>query len=172
MGMRSHIDIAALARRMQKRGCGTDAKAVADRALRIGYAFLNRPVVVGIARNAETYCARHECLAERVLPIHGGDGEDSLTSAIGVVSLANPPFQPLETGQHVRIAPATVAELRPCIEVLSLAAVVDVPVDRGGAAERLAARRVDAAAAGPRTRFLLIRPVNAAHMEGLDESGR
>ena len=47
-----------------------------------------------------------------------------------------------------------------------------MPVDRGGAAERLAARRVDAAAAGPGTRLLLVGPVDALHVKGLDEAGR
>src|SRR3984957_17958118 len=170
--MRAHIDIAALARRMQKGGGGADAKAVLDGALGVGYALLNRTVVIGIARNAERDRACHEGLAQRILPVHGGDGEIAVAAAIGVVARADALFESFEIRQDVRIAPATVAELRPGVEVLALAAVVDVAVDRGRAAERLAARRVDAATAGPWTWLLLIAPTDAAHVEGLDEAGR
>src|SRR4029453_14181407 len=125
--------------------------------------------VVGRARGGG---ALQEGLAERILPVHGGDGEIAVAAAISLVALADPPFQPLEIGQHVRIAPAAVAELRPGIEILALAAVVDVTVDRRRSAERLAARRIDAAAAGPRPRLLAVAPVDALHVEGLDEAGR
>src|SRR6202043_921747 len=84
----------------------------------------------------------------------------------------SPPLQPLEVRQHVRIAPAAIAELRPGVEILALAAVVDVTVDRGRAAEGLAARRIDAAAAGPRAHLLLVRPVDALHVKGLDKTRR
>jgi len=57
--------------------------------------------------------ARHERLAERVSPVHGGDGEIALAAAIGVLALADAPLQPLEIRQHIRIAPAAIAELRP-----------------------------------------------------------
>ena len=166
------MDIPPLPRRVQEGGRRADAQAVSDRALRVGYAFLDRAVVIGVARNAEAHRARHERLAERVSPVHGGDGEVALAPAIGVLALADAPLQPLEIGQHIRIAPAAVAELRPGVEILMLAAIVDVTVDRGGAAERLAARCVDAAAAGPGTRLLLVGPVDAAHVEGLDEARR
>src|ERR1700730_19168385 len=63
------------------------------------------------------------------------------------------------------------AELRPGVEIRALAAIIDVTVDRGGAAQRLAARRIDAAAPGPGTRFLLVGPVDALHVKGLDEAG-
>ena len=170
--MRPHMDIPPLHRGVQKGGRRADAQAVLDGALGVGDALLDRAVVIGVARNAEAHRARHERLAKRVLPVHGGDSEVALAPAIGVLALADAPLQPLEIGQHIRIAPAAIAELRPGVEILALAAIVDVAVDRGGAAERLAARRVDAAAAGPGTRLLLVGPVDAAHVESLDEAGR
>src|SRR5258707_3060629 len=94
-----------------------------------------------------------------------------MTSLLARTSTGEPPL-PLEIGQHVRIAPAAVAELRPGIKILALAAVVDVTVDRRRPAERLAARRIDAAAAGPRPRLLAVAPVDALHVERLDEAGR
>src|SRR6266700_915392 len=89
-----------------------------------------------------------------------------------VVTVRLPSRPPLEIRQHVRITPAAIAELRPSVEILPLAAIIDVTVDRGGTAERLAARRVDATAAGVGTGLLLVGPVDALHMEGLDEARR
>src|SRR5437868_288840 len=172
MRMRPHIDIASFARRMQERLRGAHAQAPLDGALAVGHALLDRAVVVGVARNAEAHSAFHEGLAERILPVHGGDGEAAIAAPIGLGPLADPPLQPLEIGQYVRIAPAAIAELRPGIEILALAAVVDMAVDRGRSAERLAARRVDAAAAGPWARLLAVAPVDALHVERLDEAGR
>ncbi len=172
MRMGPHMDVRPLARRMQERGRRTDAQAVLDGALGVGHALLDRAVVVGVARDAEADRARHERLAQRILPVHGGDGQVAVAPAIGVLALADAPLQPLEIGQHIRIAPAAIAELRPGVEILALAAVVDVAVDRGRAAERLAARRVDAAAAGPGPRLLLVGPVDAFHVKGFDESRR
>src|SRR6266481_2369023 len=148
--MRAHMHVRPLPRRMQEGGRGTDAQAVPDGALGVGDALLDGAVVIGVARDAETDGAGHEGFAERILPVHGGDGEIALAPAIGVIALADAPLQPLEIRQHVRIAPTAIAELRPGIEILALTAIIDVAVDRGGTAERLAARRVDAAAAGVR----------------------
>ena len=166
------VDIRPLHRRIEKGGRRTDAQAVLDRALRVGDAFLDRAVVIVVAGNPERDRAGHEGLAERILPVHGGNGEVAVAAAIFVLALADPLLHPLEIRQHIRIAPAAVAELRPGIEILALAAVVDVTVDRGGAAERLATRRVDAAAAGPGPRLLLVGPVDAFHVEGFDEARR
>src|SRR5258708_5177075 len=95
-----------------------------------------------------------------------------MTSLLARTSTGVPPLQPLEVGQDIGIAPAAIAELRPGVEILALAAVVDVAVDRGRTAQRLAARRIDAAATGPRADLLLIGPVDALHVERLDEAGR
>jgi hypothetical protein len=172
MRVRAHMDVRPFPRRVQERGRRADAQAVLDGALGVGDALLDRAVVIGVAGNAEAHGAGHEGLAERIAPVHGGDGERAVAPAIGIVALADPPLQPLEVRQHVRIAPAAIAELSPGVEILALAAIVDVAVDRGRAAERLAARRVDAAASGPRPRFLLVGPVDALHVKGLDEAGR
>src|SRR3979411_249590 len=119
---------------------------------------------------ADGAAPRHERLAERILPVHGGDGQIAVAPAIGVFALPDAAFQPPEIGQHIRIAPAALAELRPGVEILALAAVIDMTVDRRRAAEGLAARCIDAAAAGPRTGLLLVGPVDALHVEGLDEA--
>ena len=137
MRMGPHLDIGAFPRRMQKRGRRADTQAILDGALGVGNALLDRAIVVGVARNAEAHRTGHERFAERIAPVHGGDGQIAVTAAKGVVALADAPFQPLEIGQHVLIAPAAIAELRPGVEILALAAIVDMAVDRGGTAERL-----------------------------------
>ena len=98
MRMRAHIDIAPLARRMQERLCRTHAQAALDGALAVGHALLDRAVVVGIARNPEADGAFHEGLAQRIVPIHGGDGEIAVAAAIGLVALANPSPSRLKYG--------------------------------------------------------------------------
>src|SRR6185312_6004890 len=105
--------------------------------------------VVGVARDAVLHRALDEGVAQRVAPVDVGDGERALTAAIGRIAIADTAFEPLEVGQDVRIAPAAIAELRPGLEIEPLAAIEDQAVDRARAAERLAARREDAPAAGP-----------------------
>ena len=151
--MRAHINVRPLPRRVQERSRSTDAQPVLDRALGVGDALLDRAVVIKVARDAERDRARHEGFAERILPVHGGDGQIAVTPAIGILALADAPLQPLEIRQHVRIAPAAIAELRPRVKVLALAAIVDMAVDRTRSAECLAARRKDAAASGPLARL-------------------
>ena len=129
MRMRAHVDIAALLRRMQERFRRAHAQPAVDGALAVGHAFLDRAVVIRISGDAEADRAFHEGFAERILPLHGGDGERSFVAAIGVVALANAALHPLEVRHHVRIAPAAIAHLRPGIEILALAAIVDEAVN-------------------------------------------
>ena len=171
MRARAHGDIGALARRMQEGGGGADPPALVDGALGVGDAFLDGAVVVGVARDAEADGALDEGLAQRVAPLQVGDGQIAVAAAEGRVAVAQAPLHAPEVGQHVGVAPAAVAELRPGVEVHALAAVVDVAVDRAGAAERLAARGEDAPAAGPFAGLHAVEPVHAGVVEGLDEAG-
>ncbi len=68
-----------------------------------------------------------------------------------------------EIRQHVGITPARSAFRFPAIEVLRVAAHVHEAVDRGGAAQALAARRVDPAPAEMRFRFRVVEPVVLLH---------
>jgi hypothetical protein len=76
----------------------------------------------------------------------------------------------LKIGQHVRIAPAAVAELRPGVEVAGLAAVVVESVDGGRAAERLALLDRDHAARGAVARLGLELPSVFRVRDDLDEA--
>ena len=78
----------------------------------------------------------------------------------------------LETGQHVVPAPAGEAELAPVIIVGGLAAHVDHGVDRGRAADHLAARIVQAAAVEAFLRLGLEHPVRARIADGEEIADR
>ena len=54
----------------------------------------------------------------------------------------------LKKGRHLVPDPAAIAELGPVVEILGLAADIDQPVDRAGAAEHPAARVEDRAPGG------------------------
>src|SRR5262252_7665169 len=69
-------------------------------------------------------------------------------------------LEALEVGQYVLVAPAQVSGRRPAVVVLALAAYADQPIDRAGAAERLASRPVDAPSVHARLRLGLETPVH------------
>ena len=80
-------------------------------------------------------------LLHRVIGAQFVDGERAalaviVAAEIGIV------FRALEVGQHVGERPAGVAQRRPLIVVAAMAANVDHGIDRGGAAEPLAARLI------------------------------
>src|SRR4051794_41854103 len=144
---------------MQEGARRADSAAFEDRALRVIDAELALPVVIGIARDAETDGAGDECLAERVMLVDVGDREPALAAAEGIVALPDPALQALEVRQHVRIPPIAVAALLPAIIIEPLPAIVDVSIDRTRSAQGLAARRQDAPPAGPLARLLGVEPV-------------
>src|SRR5581483_5424339 len=157
--------------RMQEGARCAHAPAVEDGALGVGDALLDLTVVVGIARNAGLHRTLDEGLAQGMAPVDVGDGEIAVAAAIGGIAVADAPLHAPEVGQHVGIAPAAVAHLRPGVEVHVLAAVVDVAVDGAGPAQRLAARGGDAPAAGPGPGLHAVEPVHARVVVGLDEAG-
>jgi hypothetical protein len=77
--------------------------------------------------------------------VGGARGQHRPALAVEFVGLAFPVLGLLEIGQHVVPRPATIAELGPVVEILGLAADIDHPVDRAGAAEHAAARIEDGA---------------------------
>jgi len=79
--------------------------------------------------------------------------------AVEVVAAAFVVLRLLEERQHVVVAPALVAELAPMIVVPGVAADIEHGVDRGGAAQRLAARPVHAPVVAMFLRHRLVAPV-------------
>ena len=171
MGVREHAQVRPLHGRMQEGAGRAHSASVQDGALGEGDAFLDLAVVIGIAGDTGLDCTLDEGVAQRVAPVDVGDGEVAVAAAEGGIAVADALFHAAEIGEHVGVAPAAVAELRPGVEIHGLAAVVDVAVDGAGAAERLAARGEDAPPARPRARLHAVEPVHALVVVGLDEAG-
>ena len=125
-----------------------------------GACLLGAVEVVGAlhAQRADLLRAFDEGLDQLVLRADVRDLERAVRAVEGVRA-ALVAFGPDEVGQHVVVAPARVAERGPVVVVLALAADVDQAVDRAGAAQRLAARPVDAPAVHVRVRVGLEAPV-------------
>ena len=99
-------------------------------------------------------------------------GEERPVLAARRASFALPTLGLPEIGQAVVPRPAAVAELRPVVVILGLAANVDEPVDRRGAADHPAARVDDRAAVGAGVGLGPVLPRQGVVVEHLEEPGR
>src|SRR5262245_33630307 len=171
-----HREVLAAHRRMQIAARRALAAAVLDDALDVADARLLGAVVVLVARDAHLDGALDEGLTKGIAPVEVGDGQVALAAAEQILATTpfpgDAPFGAPEVGQHVGVAPAAVAALRPAVEVEPLAAIVDMAVDRARAAQRLAARGGDRAAAGPFAGLGLVEPVHARIDQRVHEAGR
>jgi hypothetical protein len=104
--------------------------------------------------------------------IGGARSQQRPAIAVELVGAAFPVLCPLEVGQHAVPAPAAIAELRPMVEILGLAANIDHAVDRAGAAEHAAARVEDRPAGDPRIGLGLEAPGQHRMVEQFDVAGR
>src|SRR6185312_15600165 len=145
----AHLQPPGRARRVQEHARRGMSPAAMNGTLEIADARLViAAVVVCTTRNAGADRACDERLANRMDPVDVRHGEVSLTPVDAVVGDADAAFGALEIGQDVHVAPATVAALRPVVEIRALPAIVDHAVDRAGAAQRAALRGGDLSAAG------------------------
>jgi hypothetical protein len=124
---------------------GAAAPALVRGELVVAGAFLRGAVEVAGARHADLLRAVDEGLDQLVLRGNVRNLQRSAAAVEGV-GAALVALGLDEVGQHVVVAPAGVAQRGPMVVVLALAADVDEAVDRAGAAQRLAARPVDAPA--------------------------
>ncbi len=99
-------------------------------------------------------------------------GEERPLLAARLAALALPALGLAEIWQAILPRPAAVAELRPVVVILGLAADIDQPVDRGGAADHPAARVDDRAAVGAGVRLGAVLPRQGIVVEHLEEPGR
>ena len=119
-----------------------------DGALEVANArLLVAAVVVDAARNPHADGAGDERLADRMDPVDVGDRQVALAAVDTVIGDADTALGALVVGQHVHIAPAAIAALRPTVQIGALAAVVDHAVDRTGPTQRAALRGGDGATA-------------------------
>ena len=169
--MRLHPEVRAPVRLAQIGPRGAFSAAVADGVLEVAHAFLLAVIVVVVARDAGLDAGLHEELRQGVL-LYGVDDVDRAAPAANLRVAVRPVLELPEIGQDLVIGPAAIAELRPAVIVLGLAAHDEVAVDRRGAAQHLAARPVD----GPVAAVLLllrgVAPVDGGVVKRLEEAGR
>src|SRR6185312_13179923 len=151
---------------------GALAAALGDRHLRHAYPFLALAILVGIERQADLLGGFDDHLEQRhPTPWRVGHAQKPGAAAI-LIRAAVIALHALEDRQHVLIAPAAIAELRPVVIVLRLTADIDHAVDRARPAQHLAARHVDLAAAGALVRFGAVAPVDGGIVDHLGDADR
>src|SRR5262249_8927533 len=149
-GLGDDLQVLAVADRIEIGARRALAAASGDRRLAHDDAFLAGTVVVGVVRDADLAGRLDQRLEDRFARRWIGNAQRSRAAAEAVIAAAFVAFHALEERQHLLIAPAAVAHLRPGIEILSLAADKGHAVDRAGAAEQFAARHRNPAAVGVR----------------------
>src|SRR5207253_4998296 len=138
-------------------GCAA-AAAAAHGHVHLPEALLPEAVHVGGERVAGLAAGLEPRRVQRILEPAAPGGERALRAAV-FITAAGAPLGALEVRQNVAIAPPCRALPLPALEVERIAAHVDEPVDRGGAAEHLAARRVQPPAAEVRLGLGVVAPV-------------
>ena len=143
---------------MDVAACRAPALAVVLRDLVGAEAFLL--LGVEILADAELRLARglQVNVTHRIIGAQPGDMERAALAVILAVEFGII-LRTLEIGQHVGIGPAGVAERRPLIVIAAVAADIDHRIDRGGAAEPLAARLIADPAVEAGLRHRIERPV-------------
>ena len=146
LGERAGLDaqVRPLADRIEIAARRAHAHAGGDRRLAHGDAVLLGAVVVGIVRQCRPRRRLDQCLEDRLARLGVGDAKRPGAAAEALVAAAVIRFHAPEERQHVLVAPALVAHLRPAVEVLCLAAHEGHAVDRARAAQQAAARHRDA----------------------------
>ena len=168
--VRCDLKIFSSARGLEKSIRRRRAPAVANGVLAAAETFLLLAVVIRRERIAAGLGGREPGVVERVFG-PGEFGAERSFAAAPSVGAVFPGLAAAEIGQHVRIGPAARALLRPAVVVAGIAARIGHDVDRGRAAQDLAAHRLDAPAVEVRLGIGLVAPVehavfvHAAHAE-------
>ena len=163
--------VGPLHRRAQIGERGAAPAHLAHGQLVIADAFLLGAVEIGVGPEPGLLRGGDKGVVQFVAGAQIGDVERP-AGAVIIVRAALLVLGAAEIRQHVVIAPADAAELPPIVEILPLAADIDQPVDRAGAAEHLAARPRDAAAVEPRHRLGLELPGDLGVVDVAVEPGR
>ncbi len=154
--------VGPLQRRLQIGVCRRPAPAIVDGLLHQAEAFLLGAVIVVRQLEPGLLAGIEEGVEQRI----GHRPALHMQRPVGAAPAlfaAGGGFHALEIGQHVLIAPAARAKLFPAVEVFRMAPHIDEPVDGGGAADHLAARRGDAPVVEMRLGLGQIAPVVALH---------
>ena len=132
---------------------------------------LRAVIVLGVG-DADLAGRLDQRVVDRAGLVAFGDLQRAVAAAVFVVGVALVAFHVAEDRQHLAIAPAAIAELRPGVVVLRLAAHEDHAVDRGRAAQQLAARNGNAALAGALVGLRRIQPVGGGVFDQPGEADR
>ena len=112
-----------------------------------------RAIVIRVVANADLASRLDQRLENRVARFGIGDAQRAILAAIRGVTIALIILDPLEEGQHIRIAPAAIAHLRPGIEILRLAAHESEAVDGARPTQNAPTRHGQTPAIGGGLRF-------------------
>ena len=159
-----HDDVAARDGGTEE-GIGTaPAAAVADRALQAAETLLLRAVVVRGERMTGSRAGFHVCV-DQGIRVAGRARDERAVAAAVFARPALPRFLPAKVRQDVRVGPAAETARRPAVVVGAVPPHVGHGVDRGRAADHLAARALDRPAADARLGFGEVHPVVAPLLE-------
>src|SRR5580704_18516180 len=127
-------------RRIQIADGGAHPATAADRRLGHADTVLRRAVIVPGVGDADLAGRLDQRVVNRPALVTFADLQRPAAAAVLVVGIALVTFHVPENRQYLAVAPTAIAELRPGIVVLRLAAHEDHAVDRRGAAQELPAR--------------------------------
>ena len=119
------------------------APPAGNRRLRHRDAVLRGAVVIGVVGEADLLPRAYDRVVERAAFRGVGDLQRAVPPP-ELVLAAGIALHPAEHRQHVAVGPAAIAELRPAVEILRLAAHEHHAVDRGGPAQQPPARHGNA----------------------------
>lgn len=134
-------------------------------------AFLALAVEVGVVRPAHFLGGLEEHLVDRPRAALRGDVQLAAAAVPGRFARLEM-FRAAKVGEQLVVAPATVAEGCPAVVVVAVAADVDHPVDRAGAAPDLAARAGDRLVGGAGLGGEAMHPVPLRVGDQADDPGR
>ncbi len=169
-GLGPQLQVRPVERRAQIGGGATDpAAAGVDGGFAAGEAFgiVAGKVVAGGEARARR--GRHQGVVQGAVGLDRRHPHRAGAPMVGPLA-APAGLHLLEIGQDVGVAPAGRAHLGPLVEVQRVAAHVEHAVDRGGAAEHLAARQGHAPAVHVRLRLGPVAPVHGGIHDRLEES--
>ena len=150
---------------------GGPAAPVVGGGLVVAAAFLLRAVEIGVAGEAGFLAGVQHRIGQFEAAGLVGDGQRAAGRVV-VIGAARLVLGFLEVGENRIPVPADAAALAPLVVVGVVAADIDHAVDRAGAAQGLAARKVELAVGELRLRGALEFPVHRGVDEGLGETDR
>ena len=140
--------------------------------MRHANAVLLGPVVVGVVVDSEFACGLYDPVIQGALLDSIADPKRTAGAAILRIAIAVVALHIAEDRQHVFVAPTAIAELRPGVIVLFLAAHENHAVNRARSAKQLAARHRYTAIVSAVVGFRLIEPIGGRVVDQLGKTDR